>query len=368
VAADGTVTVSVVFLATPPAPPAGTWHLHTVDTDATGITAETPGADFITPGTYLTNALFLGVSSWAAAGFKVSGGNLTLDKTSAGSQRLDFTVSGDTAQGWRLEHTVTEGLRVLEAVPKGGGGTPTVVLDLGAPGFPVAPVTVHRPLYVESAETPGGTNALRVVSTDTIGPGSSMETNRTATLTLNASGVGGTPLVLVPRNNGFGGGAALGSMLIGNDAASNLEFKDNNAVTRVAWATKTGQSLASSYSATAVNNFAGATAYSLNYTFVSGQRYLIRMRARVGRHTGSTRDANFLATVGGVSLAFTNNTVSLFQAGAAGQIEATWSDEAVFTAGVSGTLAVQFTVSPVNGAGNLNMNWRGIVVLGHFDP
>jgi hypothetical protein len=368
IATDGTITSSVVALGTPPAPPVGLVTLVSHDTNGTSITATTVAAAFLDQKTICDAPSFFTAAVTAQSSLSVTGGNLTIDKPDALARRLAFTNSADAAQGWQLEHTATENLRFRELVPKGGGGTATTVLDLGAPGTPTTPATFSRPLAISSAETLTGIAALAVLSTNFQGPGSTMQTDRTATLTLNATGTGGVPLVLVPRPIGFTGGTVVGAIQINDDAASNLEYKDNNGNKRTTWATKGGGlSLDSSYSATAVNNFAVAQNYSFNYAFVSGQRYRVRMGVRVGRAAGSTRDAQISCTVGGVSLVYSGQTVFLFQAGGATQLEALFAEEAVFVAGVTGTLAVQLTVSPVNGAGNLNLNYRGLLVEGHYD-
>lgn len=365
----GVVEAVVKALGTPPEPGVGQVWLYSADTDATEVVSEVAGDDFTTP-------LVRNSAQYEHAGpvtirssLTVDGGNVTIDKADGGSRRVELSVDNDNTRGWRVNHTSAERLQLQEMLPAGGGGSATTILDLGAGPLTAATAAASlvRPLAITSAETSGGLPALAIVCSDLLGPGATISVQRTQALTLTASGTGGVPLVLVPRSPGFVGGAPVGSIEIGDDAASHLQFKDANGVTRTAWATEGGAEVDDAFTLANVDNFAGATvAQSFNYSFVNGRSYLVRMACRVGRAAGSTRDALFTCTVGGAALAYSGQVVQLFQAGAASQLEARFEGEVLFTATSTATLAVQLLVTPSGGAGNLNIGARHCRVLGHF--
>lgn len=362
--AGGVIVVSVVALGTPAAPGVGFVTLHSVDTDGAGISAETPGSAFSLPVIRMSTPLEIATTLTVLAPVLFNGGDITIDKIDALARSMNWIVAGDATRGWRFTHTAAERMQIREMV----AGVATTILDLGAVGVAA---TLSRPLDITNAEL---VNAALLVRTTVVGgsgsrfvgPGGSF-TPAAAIVTIDAPGTS-VPLVLIPTTTGFAGGDVKGSIKLDNSAESNIIYKDNNNVTRTVWATQTGPSVNSAYTLANVNNFGvGTVAQSFNYTFVAGQRYLIKMGCRVGRFTGSTRDALFTCTVGGVALAFSGQTLLLWQGGGATELEQRFEDEVVFTAGGSGSLAVQLLVTPVNGAGNLNMAARSCRVLGHFD-
>lgn len=368
VAADGAITVSVVALGTPAAPPVGTETLLSVDTNATDVTAETQGPSFAAQlvvnesPQQIDSTLTVNGAATINAPLTVTNGNVTIDKTEAGAREVRLIVAGDSTRGWRIRHDGSERLQVQEMI----GGVATTILDLGTSA---ATASLVRQLLISNSST--SVKAFRVDMSvlDAEGVEITNAGGSKPAVTITAAG-SSVPLVLSPVPlAAFAGGDPVGSIKIDNSASSLLKYKDNNGDTRTVWATKGGGlSLGSAYTAANVNNFAvGTVGQTFNYSFVAGQRYRVAMRCKVGRAAGSTRDALFTCTVGGVALVFDGWTEPLLAPGAAGYLEKAWSDEAIFTAGVTGSLAVTFIVTPVNGAGNLNMGYRGVVVQGHFD-
>lgn len=222
--------------------------------------------------------------------------------------------------------------------------------------------TSGRPLLITNA----GSGATADFRSNLIGgtTGVYMQSQRGVCLTLDAQGPLATTLRMIPRAVAA---AATGATWI--DSTSGwVEFYDQTTTRKRVWSSSAGITMSPSTYTAATATFAGTqVVQSLNFTFVSGQRYRITMCCRLGRAAGSTRDAQISAQVGGVGLNYSGQQVLLFQAGAAGQLETSWIGDDVFTAGVSGTLAVTLSVTPINGAGSVNAAQRSIVIVGAYD-
>lgn len=191
-----------------------------------------------------------------------------------------------------------------------------------------------------------------------------MEAQRGVCLTLNAIGPLGTSLRLIPR---AGAAATSGALWIEN-TENWINYYDTTPTRKRVWASSSGFVLSPNAFTTGTSTIAATTTVqTFNYTFTAGQRYRITMSCRLGRAAGSTQNATIGASVGGVNLDYNGHTVQLFQAGAAGQLEQTWIGDCVFTAGVSGLLAVQLQITPAGGAGSVNVAQRSIVVAGGHD-
>lgn len=222
--------------------------------------------------------------------------------------------------------------------------------------------TTGRPLVVTNA----GTGATADFRSNRIGGtlGVYMQSQRGVCVTLDAQGPLATSLRMIPRGVAA---AATGAMWI-DSTEGWLEFFDQTTTRKRVWSSSAGITMSPSTYTAAVTSIVGTTVIqSLNFTFVAGQRYRVTMSARLGRAAGSTRDANIAAQINGVGLNYSGQTVFLFQAGGATQTEQVWIGDDVYTAPASGTFPVTLSVTPVNGAGNLNASQRSIVIVGAYD-
>lgn len=118
-AADGTITVSEVAVATPPSPPAGTVWLHTVTTNGTDVLSQTTGTAFE------HQRLIVDVP-WAFEDAVI------VNKTDAGTGSVDFQVDGDPDTGWRVDLDSSERLAFYEK-----NGLNATVMHLGDVSNPI---------------------------------------------------------------------------------------------------------------------------------------------------------------------------------------------------------------------------------------
>lgn len=194
-----------------------------------------------------------------------------------------------------------------------------------------------------------------------------IDTTRGVSLYLSDTGPLGCPLVLEPR---VAGPTIPGSVYV-HSISNEFRHLDSGGVERLNWNSLNGLSTASqasvSTAATTANVAGTVVVQSTTYTFVSGARYWIEMGVELGRFTGSTRNVQISATVGGVALAFSGFIVELFETGGATQLERSFRRRIMFTAGASGVLAVVLQTSVSGGAGNYNWGASGINIEGHYD-
>jgi hypothetical protein len=368
--ADGTMRFEDVALGDPSAGAlAGEYYEGEITTDATDVTQHIgPGDDFFSGGFEFDNQRNL-----CDAVTKYRGDTLRVLKEIGSSAYLRFEEEQDTSNtetiadnGWHLEsyNGSARNLRLVQRV----FATNWTAIDFGDILLGTV-IESSRAMKITSNEGTLGNYALEVVSTVLTGKGSYFKTSRTPAATFEADSTGGVPICIVPRAAGFVVAAPVGSMLIGVDANSDLEYKDNNSVTRYVHATALarmapGNAYTTTLSAIAANTL-GA---SVNYPIVNGARYRISMSFRTGRAAGSTRDCTIVSTIGGINLPWNGHVVGLFQAGAASQLEHTWtSGEYIYTATTTATVAVLITLGPVNGAGNINIAYRSVYIEGPLD-
>lgn len=208
--------------------------------------------------------------------------------------------------------------------------------------------------------------ALKILADTAVGAeGAAIYTTRGLALRLTDTGPLGCPLVLTPRSSGP---TIAGSVYV-NAATAALHHIDGAAVERRNWNSKGGVQVLSQVSSVtdAAVLFSTTTAVqSVNYAFVTGQRYWLEVIADIGRGTGSNRTgATITVIVGGTTIlttsqAYTGNLSDTIP-------EKLFHRRFMYTAVSTATLAVSLNVLPVGVSGNLMAIARTVNIEGHYD-